>query len=58
MTRGEAEAAIADYYRSDAMPTRDAAIGVPEELSVVMRVEVDKARRDVHSGRVEDFMRA
>ena len=43
--RRDAEAAIADHYRGDAMPGRDGEHGIPQHLRVVVRVDVDEARR-------------
>ncbi len=44
--RRDAEAAIAHHHRGDAVPGRDAEHAVPQDLRVVMRVDVDEARRD------------
>ncbi len=44
--RREAEAAVADHDRGDAVPARNRAVGIPEKLRVVMGVEVDESRRD------------
>ena len=52
--RGEAEAAVADGDRRDAVPARQGAVRIPEDLGVVVRVQVDEARRNVHTGRVDD----
>src|SRR6266852_5080223 len=49
----EAEAAIADYDRRDAVPARHRAVRVPEELGVIMGVQIDEAGRDVKSARVD-----
>src|SRR5262249_24821923 len=44
--RRNAEAAVADDHRGDPVPGRDREPAVPEELRVVVRVDVDEARRD------------
>ena len=51
--RRDAEAAIADHRRGDAMPGRDAEHAVPQDLGVVVRVHVDEARRDDLAGGVD-----
>ena len=50
----EAEAAIADDYRGNAVPARECAIGVPEKLRVVMGMQVDESGRDMKSLGVDD----
>ena len=49
----EGETAVADHHRRDAVPPGDRAVGVPEQLRVVVRVVVDEAGRDVQPGRVD-----
>ena len=44
--RRDAEAAVADHHGGHAMPRRDAQHAVPQDLRVVVRVDVDEARRD------------
>src|SRR6185369_6783153 len=51
--RRDAEAAVADHDRGDAVPRGDREHAVPEDLRVVVRVDVDEARRDDESARVE-----
>jgi hypothetical protein len=55
--RREAEAAVADHHRRHAVPPGERQVRVPEELCVVVRMEVDEARRDDHAARVEDAPR-
>src|SRR6185369_1233041 len=51
--RRDAEAAVADHDRGDAVPRGDREHAVPEDLRVVVRVDVDEARRDDEPARVE-----
>jgi hypothetical protein len=44
--RRDAEAAVADDDRRDAVPRGDREHAVPEDLRVVVRVDVDEAGRD------------
>src|SRR5206468_1987236 len=44
--RGDREPAVPHHYRRDAVPGRRARRGIPEELTVVVRVDVDEARRE------------
>jgi len=44
--RRDAEAAIAYHHRGDAVPGRDAEHAIPQDLRIVMRVDVDEARAD------------
>ena len=46
MHRREAEAAVADHDRGDAVPARDGAVGIPEKLRVVVGMQIDEAGRD------------
>ena len=52
--RCEAEAAVADDHRGDAVPAGERQIRVPEELRVVVGVEIDEAGGDDHAARVDD----
>ena len=52
--RREPEAAVADHHRGDAVPAGERQVGIPEELRVVVRVEIDEAGRDDLAARVED----
>ena len=47
------EAAVAAEHRGHAVQRGRAGVGVPEELRVVVRVQVDEARRDQHAGGVD-----
>src|SRR5206468_6499008 len=51
---GEPEAAVADHHRGDAVPPRQRQVRIPEELRVVVRVEVDEPRGDDRAARIED----
>jgi hypothetical protein len=51
--RREAEAAVADDDGRDAVPPRERQVRVPEELRVVVRVQVDEPGGDDHPARVE-----
>ena len=51
--RRDAEAAVADHHGRDAVPGRDRQHAIPEHLRVVVRVDVDEARRDGAAARVE-----
>ena len=42
----EAETAVADYDRGDAVPARDGAVRIPEELRVVVGMQIDESGRD------------
>ena len=53
MHRGEAEAAVADHDRRDAVPARDGAVRIPEQLRVVMGMQIDEAGRDDQSRGVD-----
>src|SRR5262249_37132217 len=55
--RRDPEAAVADDDAGDAMPRRDRAEAIPEHLRVVVRVDVDEARRDDLPGRVNGLAR-
>ena len=46
LDRGEAEAAVAQHHRGDAVPAGDRAVRVPADLGVVVGVQVDEAGRD------------
>ena len=52
--RREPEPTVADDQRRDAVPARQGAVRVPEELGVVVGVEVDEPRGHVAAGGVED----
>ena len=54
--RREAEAAVADHHRRDAVPARQRAVRVPEDLGVVVGVQVDEARRDDQAVGVEHLV--
>ena len=56
MHRGEAETAVADYNRSDPVPTGNRTVGIPEQLGVIVGVKVDKSGRDNRPGRVDDAL--
>ena len=51
--RREADAAIAEHHRGDAVPARRREQRVPHRLPVIMRVHVDPAGRDQKPGRVD-----
>ena len=55
MAGGEAKSAVADDHRGNAVPTRDRAIGIPEQRRIVMGMKIDEARRHVHPGSVDDL---
>src|SRR5262249_27413636 len=55
--RRDPEAAVADDDAGDAVPRRDRAEAIPEYLRVVVRVDVDEARRDDLPGRVDGLTR-
>ena len=55
--RGEAEAAVPDDRGGDAVPAGEGAVGVPEDLGVVVGMEVDEAGGDVEAAGVEDLAR-
>ena len=55
--RREAEAAVADHDRRDAVPARQRAVRIPEQLRVVVRVQVDEAGRDDQAVGVEHAVR-
>ncbi len=57
LARGEAEAAIADGDRSDAVPAGNRAPRIPEQLGIVMRVQIDETRRDDQPAGVKDLPR-
>src|SRR6202011_3032046 len=44
--RGEAESAVADHYRGHAVPTRDAAVRIPEQLGIIVRMQIDETGCD------------
>jgi hypothetical protein len=52
--RRESEATVADHDGRDAVPARQRQVRIPEQLGVVVRVEVDEARRHDLSAGVED----
>ena len=52
--RRDAEAAVPHHHRGDAVPGRDGEHAVPEDLRVVVRVDVDEAGRDRRAVGVED----
>ena len=52
--RGEAEAAVAEHHRGDAVPAGDRAVRVPADLGVVVGVQVDEAGRDDQPVGVDD----
>src|SRR5215831_4635284 len=54
MHGGEAEAAVADDDRSHSVPARDRAVRIPEELRVIMSVQIHETGRDDHPGSVYD----
>ena len=54
--RREAEAAVAEHHRGDAVPAGDRAVRVPADLGVVMGVQIDEARRDDQAVGVDDFL--
>ena len=56
--RREAEAAVAERHRGDAVPARDRAPRVPLDLRVVVGVQVDEAGRDDQAVRVEHALGA
>jgi hypothetical protein len=43
---GKAEPAVADHGGRDPVPARQGAVGIPEQLRVVVRVQVDETRSD------------
>ncbi len=51
--RGEPEPAVSDHHRRDAVPAGQRQVRIPEELRVVVRVQVDEAGRDDHPAGVE-----
>ncbi len=53
--RREAEAAVADHDRGDTVPGRNRQIRIPENLGVVMGVEVDEARGDNQPAGIDDL---
>jgi hypothetical protein len=48
------EAAVADHDGRDTVPARQCQVRIPEQLGIVVRVEVDEARRHDLSAGVED----
>jgi hypothetical protein len=54
--RRKAESALTDADRRDAEPAGQRRVGIPVELSVVVRVEIDRTRRHDATSRV-DFLR-
>ena len=48
LDRCEAESAVADRHRRDAVPTGQRAVRIPEDLGVVVGVEIDETGSDVH----------
>src|SRR5438876_817912 len=44
--RGDAEAAVPHHHRGDAVPGRDGQHAIPEDLRIVVRVDVDEAGTD------------
>ena len=55
LDRGEPEPAVADGDRGDAVPARQRAVRVPEDLGVVVGVQIDEAGGDVHAPGVDDL---
>jgi hypothetical protein len=55
--RREAEAAVAEHQRGDAVPSGDGAVGIPANLRVVMRVQIDEAGRDDQPVGVDGLLR-
>src|SRR5712691_9615455 len=55
MDRGEAEATVADGHGSHAVPAADRAVGVPVQLGVVVRVQVNEPRRHNQARGIEHF---
>jgi len=55
--RREAEAAVAEHHRGDAVPSRNSAPGIPSDLRVVVRVQIDESGRDDHTVGIDDFFR-
>ena len=55
LARREANAAIADHRRGDAVETGRRQLAVPGHLPVIMRVDVDEARRDEQARRIDLF---
>ena len=53
--RGEPEAAVADHHPGHAVPARDGAARIPEELAVVVGVQVDEAGRDDAAAGIDDL---
>ncbi len=54
--RRDAETAIADDRRSDAMPGGDGQHPVPDHLRIVMGVDIDKPRRHRQAGGIDDLI--
>ena len=57
LDRHEAEAAVAEHHRGDAVPSGDRAVRIPSNLRVVMRMQIDEAGRDDQAVGVDDFLR-
>ncbi len=55
--RGKAEAAVADHDRGHAVPSRNRAVGIPKNLRVIVRVQVDESGSDNQAGSVESRSR-
>jgi hypothetical protein len=51
--RREAEAAVPDHHRRHPVPAGERQVRIPEQLRIVVRVEIDEAGRDDHPARVE-----
>ena len=51
--RGEADAAVPEHRRRDAMQRRRGHVRIPRRLAVVVRVDVDPARREQQSGGID-----
>src|SRR5262249_62405907 len=55
-TRGcDAEPAVAHHDARDAVPARRGEVAVPEDLCVVVRVDVDEPGREHEAVEVDDF---
>src|SRR5262249_3324867 len=52
----EPEPAVTNHDRGHAVPARQRAIGIPVDLCIVMRVQIDKPRRDDESVSVKSFL--
>ena len=56
--RGHAEPAVAHDHAGDAVPARGREVAVPEDLGVVVRVDVDEAGRQHQAVEVDDLVPA